>query len=297
MEKYFDCKTNNIGRKQDYVNRGSYTSQDNDEESFDWIVLADGHGIKNTILDIVSSIEYETIVTYNCDLVKILIDRVNTVNNKSEKSGCTFIFVKIFSKRIECESIGDSTCVVFIDGVKVFENGKHNLLNEKEMERLKNRNIGMIPSMNESIILSPDELLFSNKKLDYYVFENNLKLATTQALGHNGITGYEPEKSITYYSEGQRVRVIVCSDGFWDMTIKNEKYVDYEILQNEINDLLNMNIEELSNKVINRWIQTWRCYCEKNGDKCEESMHCDSYSKEYWDDSAIAVWDNHTGKE
>jgi serine/threonine protein phosphatase PrpC len=296
MKKYFSYKTNNIGKKQDYVNVGSYSAREINEESFDWIVLADAHGVKNTILDIVSSIDYKTVVTYSSDLVKILINDVNAVNNKSEKSGCTFIFVKIFNNRIVCESIGDSTCVVFIDDVKVFENEKHNLSNEKEVKRLKTRKIRVTPSTNEAVILSSDEILFSNKMMDYYVFENNLTVATTQALGHNGITGYEPEKSVIYYSERQRVRVIVCSDGFWDMIIKNEKYVDAEILQNETNDLMNMNIEELSDKVINRWNQTWKCYCEKNGEKCEEIMYCDSYNNEDWDDSAIAVWDNYSGK-
>jgi hypothetical protein len=142
--------------------------------------------------------------------------------------------------------------------------------------------------------VATDEILCLEKLAYYYVFDNKLKIATTQAFGHGGITGYQPDKNIIHYQEEQKVRVVVGSDGFWDMIIKNPKYVEQQKIEDETRDLINMNIEELSDKVLNRWKQKWTCYNEVNGRFTKEFVYYDKYEPQDWDDCAVAVWDNYS---
>lgn len=126
------------------------------------------------------------------------------------------------------------------------------------------------------------------KRDQYYIFENGEKLAITQALGHADITGFEPEMHTEYYSTGDAVRVIACSNGFSDMLLfDTNTCVCLEDLAEDKHDILHMTVDELMGKVERRFKQEWYIY---NVDKYPELFKA-SVLKTYADIS-LAVWDN-----
>ena len=286
MTELFDYTVlqNPCGKMQDFIKVGTFI-YNKDNSTFNqkighYIILADGHGT-NTFIDIIRDINFDYFI-HKDDTLELLINYFKNMPYIREPSGCTFILIKIFEDNIECQSIGDSQFVIFIDKKCIYVSNPHTIKNLDEKERLRHRYIAieqdMIPSIFSDTILKP--------KIKYYhSFENGVKLALTQALGHNGITGVNPEKVSIPYLQTQNVRVVAFSDGYGDMHNFEGPYVEQDM-----NDLMTLNSNDLVKKAYNRWVQTWDCYYE--GYNKSEIIEQINYMVDDVDDISLVVWDN-----
>lgn len=229
-------------------------------ELFDWMVGCDGHG-SNQIIDILKSIDWDKVMSKEDSLQEVL-NIIDSYAYQSTSSGSTYMEAKIFSDRIETCSVGDSKIMVFIDENLVYENVGHTWENENEKERLKERidkkRVLLSPVSNIPIALTPINISCQTKY--YYHFENGHIIALTQSLGHNNITGIEPERKVIQYSPENKVRVILMSDGLTDVLSTLSEY--YE---KDLHILSHSSCSELASLAEYRWKQEWRYY-PKNKD-------------------------------
>jgi hypothetical protein len=135
-----------------------------------------------------------------------------------------------------------------------------------EEERLIKMNPDIYASPSKDIkIISTDTVEMIDT---FYVnFPSGLKLATSQALGHNGETGCVPNKKIIPIIEGTTYRVVSGSDGFWQLVLTDN--ID------DFNTLTTKPCEELLALSVNRWNSNdWKCYNFKNDNDNIEPTVC-----------------------
>ena len=80
----------------------------------------------------------------------------------------------------------------------------------------------------------------------------------SQALGHNGITGLVPEYYEHIFTDNDKIRVVIGSDGFWEQHIFDgpcQEDVDEDLL-----NLTTMSAKQLIDKMEARWKQSWKYY-------------------------------------
>ena len=115
----------------------------------------------------------------------------------------------------------------------------------------------------------------------------------TQSLGHEGLTLYKPETFQYKYDPDDNIRVIVGTDGFFDMwilqddTIKNPAHAIDANLDHI--DMVTRNSSYLSEKVQTRWTQQWEHHWNPD---CEEEYQVNCFTSKDIDDISIVVWDN-----
>lgn len=267
-------------------------------KKFDWSVTADGHGT-NAFIDIIRKTDFSELMVKS-DPITHIIEHFRSLdgtylqkNNKS--SGSTIIIVKIFDDLIEGAIIGDSKCTVFIDDKQVFTSTPHNIKNPLEIQRLSSRT-NIVTNYNGSPIV---KIIGDNTAIlvpsIYTTFENKKTLGLTQALGHDCITEFAPEKFSIPYNKEQHLRFVAASDGFWDMFLEENTtgsiLSEINILKDKL-DIMKMNAPQLVQKVFRRWTQDWNIYNEQNpqlNSKC-------SFPKNGYDDICVFVWDNKIGR-
>jgi serine/threonine protein phosphatase PrpC len=124
----------------------------------------------------------------------------------------------------------------------------------------------------------------------YIVYDNGNCLICTQCLGHNGITGIKPDKTIIDYTEEDNVRILLGSDGLFDMIIKQQFNDDY--LEQDLLAIIDLPGEVILNRAIKRWMQEWRV-CDINNIS-ETTIH--KFEKQECDDVCVVVIDIPLGK-
>lgn len=95
----------------------------------------------------------------------------------------------------------------------------------------------------------------------------------------------KPDKTIINYTEEDNVRIILGSDGLFDMIIKqqfNDEYLEKDLL-----DMINLHGEVILNRAIKRWMQLW-CVCDINNIS-ETKIH--QFEKQECDDICVVVID------
>jgi len=268
-----------LGNKQDFTKTFTGLIDEETNEVFDCFVLADGHGSNRTI-NIIRKIKFEDIlIKKNC--MNYIIANTNKerhIFSKPDDSGSTFILVKIYSERIEIESIGDSRCVVFINNEQIYITTPHNSSNAGEMERLGNKFEIVASNCKMGKILSSTEIEL--KYCDYVMLLYGNAIKMTQALGHNNITGTFPEKKTINFVKEDRVRIVGASDGYWDMHNFNGRDSDADL-----EDLKIRSVNELALKAKNRWEQEWDYCC------CEKEKKCAKICFEDIDDISLVTWE------
>jgi hypothetical protein len=106
------------------------------------------------------------------------------------------------------------------------------------------------------------------------------KLAITQALGHNGITGYAPDVKTLPIQRGRRYRIVVGSDGFWDMVIHTDMV--------DVSRLGAWSCGELCDMAAARWKQPWTVVDEN----LQVRYEFEGFQKHTdWDDVAVSTVD------
>jgi hypothetical protein len=135
------------------------------------------------------------------------------------------------------------------------------------------------------------------KKLSYVTFlqkntNNSVVLAMTQSIGHYNVTGFAPEfKTVEYNSHMDHIRVIVGTDGFFDMClveITGTSAEEESGREKDKQDLLQLTAEELADKAEQRWKQPWKYYY--GGSKFPNLFDETVFDKSSIDDVGIAVW-------
>ena len=236
--------------KQDFTISGRYVHPCNSEESFSWIVLADGHG-SNTVIEIIRKIDWSEFVKEKD--VNQLNKRINEVLKQelTTTSGSTLSIVKIYDDHFDCYYIGDSEIRIYKKKELVFMSPSHNHTNELELERVR-----AIPGLkiekNELSMKILDDKTITMYKggENYYCFSPMFRINMTRSFGHNQECSKFMEHTRVERNKESNVdyKVIVGSDGLWDVVAEH----DDKFLIDPENDATK--IAEFAHE---RWHQDW----------------------------------------
>jgi serine/threonine protein phosphatase PrpC len=275
-----------LGKGQDFVAFGHHSD-------FAWGVVLDGHGTDH-FMTLVKTIDFGEVMSAVDPFASILSTLEANYDKypQHKSSGSTLVMMRAYTNKVETISVGDSTACVFLNGVLTYKSPKHTSKNENEILRLKNRKVYF------ERMTSPVGHVVSRTKMvahfpDYTLFENGTRLACTQSLGHNGITGYQPEVNTVYFSsEDDHVRCLLFSDGFDDMMVQTDEEEGALDKQQDETDMQTMTALELASKAETRWKQSWQYHWNpKNPSTFEHCVYPDGAA----DDIGIVVWDNKVG--
>jgi serine/threonine protein phosphatase PrpC len=276
-----NTKINQLSKGQDYI----ITDQTIDLETgevFNWAAVFDGHG-SNLCIDFIKKIPSYIMNDFivSNKPIQSLAKYIDENLKNCEGSGSTMCLVKFYRDRIECFNCGDSQVVVFGNGNVKFISKEHNFSNKNERNRLthinNNNNVTFIPSMN--IKMMDNETLVSVYS-EYIEWDDDCstRLACSQSLGHNGVTGYAPDKTIIPISPTDNYKVIIGSDGLWDMVMMNDK--------REMTELYYMDADDIMKQTTDRWLQQWKMQDLLNYDT---TIHHCSYKPSQCDDISVVV--------
>ena len=154
-------------------------------------------------------------------------------------TGCTFTFARIDTQAqvIEVWNAGDSETVVFLNDL-VYRTETHTLRNPKELVRVKPY-LKYIRQSSAPTVISEEEI--EDRSSHYAHFSNGDTLVPTMALGHQGVTRFDPHKQVLQYKSSDRVRIVCVSDGVSDMKV----------------DLATGTAEEIVHEADRKWKQWW----------------------------------------
>lgn len=252
-----------------------------------YAAIFDGHGSDDVINFIrnISINKMNDIMSTNHP-GKILFDYINNskICNYYKSSGSTMCLARIFPTYIEITNIGDSQAVVFKNKKIEFITKPHNCNNEIECSRIK-----LLPNFLEFKNTSNIKMINNNMlygiESQHVIFNDKSALATTQALGHNGKTGVKPDIYIVDYKDTDNLRILLGSDGFFDMVCKEE--TTNNILLEDLYEIADLPGQLIINRAINRWLQEWKVcpYLDKS------IVEVQSFDEEDCDDISIIIID------
>ena len=262
METVFENKKPSHKIHISHMEKQLYNGQDYITSGDNYIWGFDGHSNDN-IIDEIRELNLNYFIDANEPttlLAKYLNNNVNLPNDLP--SGSTSFLVKKKDDEIVIEWVGDSQIAVFekteneTDYKMTFISEPDKWDKPGEEERLKKMNPEIYASPSKDIkIVSPDTVCMTDT---YYInFPSGLKLATSQALGHNGQTGCVPNKKIIPIIEGTTYRVVSGSDGFWQLVLTDN--ID------DLNILTTKPCEDLLALSVDRWNSNeWKYYSNNN---------------------------------
>jgi len=252
-------------------------------ESIRYIGVMDGHGSDSCINFIrrLPDTKIQEIMGNKCPITALqhLIGKENVVGF-SESSGATMCLARVFSDHVECLNSGDSQAVVFKNGKVEFISEEHNTSNKKERSRLADefRISGYLISRNIRMVA---ENKLEPLPSEYAEFKNGITLATTQALGHRNTTGIRPDRTVIEYGQSDTIRVVVGSDGLFDMIIKGD---DGSYLEDDLMEMHSMSCELIMKRAVDRWLHEWEVTLSGVTSKF-------TYTRIECDDVGVAVMD------
>ena len=241
---------------------------------FKYAMVTDGHG-GDACIDVLRGIPKSemAVILGQEDPVKVLAEYVHSKINSVHRSGATMCLAKIFDDHIDCINFGDSQLAVFKDGALVHLSKEHNWENTEERTRLLAMNDGITFNGSTGIkVISPSKMI--GAYCEYAVWPDGQQLACTQALGNQMKTGYAPDCVSIPLEPGSTYKVLIGSDGFWDMIIKEDS--------EDILRLSLMNADDALAFVKGRWLQEWTVSTFDEPDKEQKmkykSPQCDDIS-------------------
>lgn len=257
---------------QDYVCTGTCVDADTGE-SFDYTMLNDGHGgdfCINYIRGMSPNEKAECIGSP--DPIRALVAKIDGSGCVPlyKSSGATAVILKCYADRAEVITCGDSQAVIFKDGVVMHMTQEHNSTNQDERVRVTSSGKNSFVQSSSVRLVSDTEMELL--QVEYLSFPNGSMLACTQALGHNSITGYAPASFKFVYEQGVSYKVVLASDGVFDMMISGNEN-DMEVLRTSTS-------QEICDWTVARWLQEWG-YKDHTGEwktQRYERSHCDDVS-------------------
>jgi serine/threonine protein phosphatase PrpC len=233
----------------------------------------DGHG-NDKCITILRGLNYSTIAN---DPTQI----IHSITGDLYLSGSTMNFTTIEEKEdsifVTNYNAGDSECIIFVNDELVFESVSHTLNKPGERERI-------MPLLSEFKPIRPDwspiplsPTRMTVHRSDICNFKVGESIVPTMSLGHNNMTGFEPDIVKMQFKSTDHVRIMSGSDGFWGMIVKE---IDRELLKT----LQFYQLMELAEK---RWKQEW----EYAGDPKKPDDIIKTVFPGY-DDITLCIWDN-----
>uniref|UniRef100_A0A6C0B9Y4 PPM-type phosphatase domain-containing protein n=1 Tax=viral metagenome TaxID=1070528 RepID=A0A6C0B9Y4_9ZZZZ len=168
-------------------------------------------------------------------------------------SGATMCLAKVYPDRVIIFNSGDSQAAVYVNDQLAFLSEEHNCENQSEIERIKQMGVTRFEDSHNIEVVSETKMVGITSK--YAIFPPYLRLASTQALGHNGRTGIAPDVAVVPFKQDDAVRVVIGSDGLWDMVLKQNI--------EEMNSFASKTSAELVEFAVTRWLQPWNMYNDK----------------------------------
>jgi serine/threonine protein phosphatase PrpC len=281
-KKHMACFINQLGSGQDHGLVG--TTIDEQGIQFDYLFTFDGHGL-NPCINHIRNMDLHSVVSRDNPLERIK-DRLHLSMRDFYRSGSTAIVTKIYKDHILIEYMGDSQVAVFIDGKMVYISEPHTLQNAAEVERIQPLLNAQLPIeiTTKPALVSKDRMAMVEGNRCY--FKCGSMIAPTQALGHNGGTGFAPTKKRIEFNPEQHVRIVSASDGLWDMIFLEDP--------SEVEELLTLSHQELMDKAERRWKQDWR-FSEDKDETDPSKIFTTNFGGGY-DDITISIWDNKYAK-
>jgi len=275
-----ESSTNQLCKGQDYTYIDDIT--DTNGEECKVCIVFDGHG-DNRVIHFIRSIPNNKMnkLLSGKSPIETLANYINTnINyNNIVTSGSTMCLTKIYSNRIECLNCGDSQVAIFKNGSLEYINNEHNYKNEKERVRLNDKVI-FKPSSN--IKMTDQNTLISvySEYIEWNSEDSSLMLACTQSLGHAGITGYDPEIMVIPILAEDKYKIIIGSDGLWDMIMLDN--------EEDMKNLYLKNVNDIMEQTTNRWLQEWNMQDLLNNNP---TIVKSKFTSKHCDDIAIIVAD------
>jgi serine/threonine protein phosphatase PrpC len=265
---------------QDQTYSGKFIDEETGE-SGDWAMVTDGHGTSMCI-NFLRSIPSDVMDRFIGSPVpaNTLFDHINANVRLGERqcSGATMCLVKVYFDRIVCINVGDSQAAIYKNGELAFISVEHNCYNEREKERLRGLYSDICFIQSRTLELLTDSKMTYTES-EYAKFSNNVMLATTQAIGHNGRTGIAPDVTTIHYEPGDVMQVVIGSDGFWDMVMKHNEDEMLSFATKSSNELLSL--------CMGRWLQEWEMQPDLNIDEVFKSR----YQRDQCDDACVVKID------
>lgn len=237
-----------------------------------YVGVFDGHGTDDCI-KILRGLDYAIIAN---DPLRIIDHTSSWLYN----SGSTMNFTTI---QVEDDIIvtnynaGDSECIIFVNGHLVFESVSHTLTKPGERQRLAPllRDVRPVTGAWSPIPLSDRRMTVHRS--DVSNFKTGESIVPTMALGHNNMTGFDPDIVTMRFKTTDHVRIVSGSDGFWGMIVKS---LDEDKLKT-------FTMEQLIDFAEKRWRQEWEYAADINKPDNIEITRFPGY-----DDIAVCIWEN-----
>lgn len=249
-----------MSKGQDYTVSGQIEI---DGQPVKYAAVFDGHG-RDTVIRFIRNIKpykMNEIMASPCPgttMFHYINDATPKLCIRGESSGSTMCLTRIFPTHVEIINVGDSQAVVFKNGQIEFTSETHDYGNAKEKERLEQEG-RIYRAVDSSSMKIVNETEMHAVKSFYIMHKNdNLQLAVSQALGHDGKTGICPDRTVIPYEEADDIRIVLGSDGFFDMVLREreeDKFVTQDLL-----DILDMPGDAIMKRTIDRWLQQWEMY-------------------------------------
>ena len=118
---------------------------------------------------------------------------------------------------------------------------------------------------------------------EYVNFPTGTSLATTQALGHNEMTGISPDVVTIPFEPSDVIKVVIGSDGLFDMIIKDE---NERLVLEDVKLLAGMSGEDILKQTVNRWLQLWDIYTPE---KPDQRAGIQAFTRDMCDDVSVVV--------
>ena len=270
-----DFAVQQMASGQDYVCTGTGVDAETGE-SFEYTMLNDGHG-GNFCINYIRrmSPEEKSECIGSPDPIRSLVAKIDGSGCVPvyRSSGATAVILKCYTNRAEVITCGDSQAVIFKDGEVIHVTQEHNSTNQEERVRVTANDKYFFVQSSSVRLVSETEM--EPVKAEYLSLPNGSLLACTQALGHNSITGYAPASFTFVYEQDASYKVVLASDGVFDMMIPGSK--------NDMDVLGTKTSQEICDWTVARWLQEWG-YKDHNGE-----WKTERYSRQHCDDVSVAV--------
>lgn len=171
-------------------------------------------------------------------------------------SGVVITLAKIFFEgenpiKIQFHNCGDAQSAFYVDGILKYINTPHDLENPSEVEKLKTNPNFLYQKKDGGIkILTPSTITAAFPSLcvykDGYTEKN---LAPTRAIGHNKICCDEAEVHEESLKPGEKYRVVLGTDGIFDMVLLNDPSDNAILTTGTAQDIVQFYSA--------RWLQPW----------------------------------------
>jgi serine/threonine protein phosphatase PrpC len=276
---------------QDYTVTGVVQSSTY-EDGFEYLIVLDGHGsgvLISRIKDLLTT-DWDNIMNSH-DEIEALKNTIGYYNLDTFKDGATLSIVKIYKNHFVCKWMGDSKILIFEDNHLIFESCSHNYENKSEYNRVMHEcALRTDVDWSPSVIDDKTITMKQSNRFTYNIKQNMVdSTPLTRCLGHNSKPGDFADIIEIPRTQGRRYKVILASDGVWDM-IEDCKHTEEETKEEDGFHKLNTNnytAQQLCEFAYNRWKQSWRYV---HGDTINPSI---KFPDDNTDDICAIIWSNY----